>query len=413
MGRKGSLADIWNKGKKAAGDTELIPVGAGTYTFQPLEAVCVDGSGVRMLLTKFGVVSAEDEDSVGKVCKTFYNLEDPDRIRWLYIDLKNMGVDIDDFEVESEDDLIGLWDDELIVPRACVLGKVVEKDGWLNMKLQRRVEVEDDEKLSVDHLKGDDSDKGKGDDSGKGGASGDGDDDWKVGDPCTWKKNNNTLTGKITAIDEDDVATVRQDGKKRGSKVALDDLEEIDSKGDDDKGDKGDDGKDDGDESGPYTGKSAKDLYAICHKREIIVKRSQRDNVDALIAKLEKWDSENEPEDSDDAKPKDDVTFEVGDTVAWDKGDKEYEGVIVGIDGKMATIKVGKKKHEIALDDLDPVDDGPEFEVGDTIMHDGKKHVVTAMDEDKETCEAKKVRKGKARGDAVTIPWDEVQYETD
>lgn len=415
-GKSKSLKDIWNKGKKNAGDTELIPVDTGQYTFQLLKGEPVDGKGNRMALLHWGVVSAKEDDDVGKVCKNFYNLEDADRIVWLQRDLKTLGIDLEEYTVESEDDLFGLID-ELIEDNACALVQVVEKDGYVNMRVKKRVEVDNDELLDRDDTlagKGgsdsDDDDDDDGDDSG---------DEFEVGDEVTWTDSKgNEKSGKITEINEDDeVATVRQEGKKRGTKVPLDDLESADDDDDDDA-----DGDGDDDDAPDYDSMDAKALKALCDEREIIVKKSERKNAKKLKAKLEKWDEENADDDGDDDSSDDDDDddgdadaegFEVGDEVAFDLDGKEKEGTITKLDGDVATVKVGKKKHKVNVEDLDALEDGPEFDVGDAILVKGKKHVITEVDEDGETVKAKPAgKKGKGKK-AVTIPFDEVEYETD
>lgn len=148
------FAGKWNKAKENADDGfgDPVPLDAGNYRMQLVGASIIDtDSKGRTLVFKWCVI---DEDDNGVICTEFEGIEDDERIVWVQRKLISLGVDLDEIEVDSEDDLIGVFE-ELIKECVCARVRVIEKDGYTNMRVLKAVDVDDDELVDAEEaLKG-------------------------------------------------------------------------------------------------------------------------------------------------------------------------------------------------------------------------------------------------------------------
>ncbi len=346
----------------------------------------------------------EKSEFSGKICTEFYDIDDEDRIVWIQRALITMGIALDDYDVESEDDLIGIFD-TLIEENAVAMVQVTESGMYTNIRVKRRLDSDDFDLVEADAaLAGKVSDDDDDDDD---------DEKWEVGDEVKFDdKNGNTHEGTIKKIDDDDEEARVKVGKKTHT-VALDELESnSDDDDEDDEIEKGDTVK--------FTigkGKKAEEIEGEVKKvdgDELTVKVGKKSHkVDASDCELVD-DDDDDDDNSDDDDDDGDDSFEKGDevkfTVGKGKKKEELEGTIKKIDGDEATVKVGKKSHKVDVSDLEKVEEQIEYEVDDVILVKKKKHVITKVDSDKEFVMAKP---SKGKGKAVKVKFEDVEYEVD
>ncbi len=251
-GRIKNIAGAWDKASENRGDGfgDFVPLDPGSYFMQLVKVEIGDFGDARKVMLKWCVVANDDGDN-GKICTDFEGIEDPERLVWLQRMLVTMGVDLDEIEVETEDDLLGIFKD-LIEERLVSKIRVTEKAGYTNMRVQKAVEIEEDDLVVADEVlasSGRDSQSSDGDDDD------DDDDDSdsptiSKGDEVTWTtKGGKERKGKVKSVDsDDDTAKVVAEGAKKAVTVDLDDLTLVGGDDEDDDGDDDDGDDDDSDE---------------------------------------------------------------------------------------------------------------------------------------------------------------------
>lgn len=277
-GKVASIGKLWGKARETTKDDrgfgEAVPVDQGKYQMQLVSAEIGDFGGERKVMMKWCVL--DEGETRGTICTMWEGVADPDRLVWLQRLLAGLGVDLDEVTIEDEDDLQKVFD-ELVEAQTVAGVKVVEKDGWTNMRVRSKVDVDsdilvdaeevlkdaeggskkggkdsdddDDKKSSKKSSKGDDDDG----DSKKSSKKSDPDDDEDEkkddavevaeGDVVEFKhpKTKKTVQGKIEKFDKDDNAMVDVDGEPKLIRVALDELTKVDDEEDDKKSSKKDD----------------------------------------------------------------------------------------------------------------------------------------------------------------------------
>lgn len=243
-GKIKGMAGAWNQARKDVGEGfgDFVPVDKGSYHMQLVKAEIGDFGDERKLMHKWCVV-ANDDGNNGKICTDFEGIDDPDRLVWLMRMLQALGVDLDECEVDTEDDLIAIFND-LIAERTVAKVRVTEKGGYTNMRVQKVVEIDDGDLVDPDEVfasSGRDSQSDDDDDDDDGD---DGDEhSFSAGDEVTWtSKSGKARSGKIESVDdEEETAVVIPDGKKKGVTVDLDDLTPVAGDDEDEDDDKDDD----------------------------------------------------------------------------------------------------------------------------------------------------------------------------
>jgi hypothetical protein len=139
-GMKGAWGKAREETKNDKGFGEFVPVEPGMYVMQLVGVEIGDFGNARKLRAMYAVIS--DDESHGAICNDFMAIDDEERLVWLQRWLVRLGVDLDEFEPDDEDDLAELVR-ELIADGTCCKVKVVEKDGYTNMPVQRMVEVDE------------------------------------------------------------------------------------------------------------------------------------------------------------------------------------------------------------------------------------------------------------------------------
>lgn len=330
-GTKSRLANIgklWGKAKQEAKQGgsfgEAVPLSPGKYVLQLVHGVIDTFGDARQLMLKWCVIG-DGEDS-GTICTTWSSLAE-DRIVWLARMLGAMGVDLDDTEFETEEDLQELID-KLIADSTVCNGKVREKDGYTNLYINGVANVDSEDlvdpeevmKELEENLKGGGKKGKKKEDDEEPEAEDDGDEpEFKKGDKAKFSKK---VKGKLVEYE----GTIKS---IKGEKVELE----------------------------------TDDNILVCE-----------------VGDLEKMEDE-EPEDEgggDDGE----AEVDVGSRVRWKDGKKDVEGEITGFtkDDKAIVKPDGSKRTaEIELSDLEVIedeggDDEPEAseepvpEVGDKVV---------------------------------------------
>lgn len=252
MAKAGNIAGFWKKAKgeaKKGGFGEAVPVEAGAYNMQFFHAEIGDFGDARKVMMCFSVL--DEGDDRGKVCKCWEGL-DEDRLVWLIRMLMSMGVDVDDVECETEDDLQEIFD-KLAADNTVVSVKVTQKDGWTNMRVKKVVDVDSSELFDAEEL----AKALKEGESGGGKSSKDDDKPTKPakgakaekaeepeemaiaeGDVVKFKhpKTKKATEGEIVGFDDDDNPKVLVEGEKKPIVVPAEDVLEVVTPADDSSG---------------------------------------------------------------------------------------------------------------------------------------------------------------------------------
>jgi hypothetical protein len=225
-----NISGMWGKARettKSEGNGDFVPVSAGTYVMQLVgKNVETFGSGQnakRKLQLKWAVL--DDGDDRGKICNEFRAIDDADNLMWLQRELTALGVDLDEAEIEDEDDLCGLID-QLIEARTCAHVKVVESDGYTNMRVRKLAEVDEDTTMDPSEALGGGASgsgkKAKKEEAEEEAEEGDDEETVDIGDRVTWTGKSGERAGEIVAWEGDDKAKVRADDNSKLVVVPLD-----------------------------------------------------------------------------------------------------------------------------------------------------------------------------------------------
>jgi FKBP-type peptidyl-prolyl cis-trans isomerase 2 len=300
-----------------------------------------NNSGDPQVLWKW--IVSDNGEFHGEIVYDRDGLAREDAFYWLWIKLDKFGFDPDEWPDPTKlDKLLKQLQDRK--PR--IKGKLFTKGEWQNLQIMQV-------------LDGDEDPDDDGDDT-----SDDEDVDLEVGMNVEFELGGNTLTGKVTAIDEDAQTAKVKVGTKTHT-VGFDDISIPE------------------DEAEPVPPPPPPPPAA---------KAGPAGKGKAKPA------PEPDPEpDPDSEEGGDDETAqvpEVGDVVKFDLGGNEVEGIVTAVDedGETATVKVGKKSHTVAFDDIIP-DAEVELEVGMQVSFElnGTEvtGIVTAIDEDAEEAKVK------------------------
>lgn len=219
-----SMSKSWKKAREVTrneqGLGEWIPVDVGNYNMQLVKAEAgLFGEDHKMHL-HFCVIG--DNEFAEMIVHHFEGYGNEERDQWMQRLLINLGASDEELdEIEDENDLVGLFQRMVV---ECVVAKVqvVEKNGYMNTRIKKLVEVDQDDLVDPKDVLGKSDAKSESSDDDD--DDGD-DDDWKEGDKVKWTGRKGEMTGEIVGFTEDDQAEVKPDGKSRKIKVDLDKLE--------------------------------------------------------------------------------------------------------------------------------------------------------------------------------------------
>jgi hypothetical protein len=316
------FAGKWNKAKESAGDGfgDPVPLDAGNYRMQLVHATVIDtDSKGRTLVLKWCVI---DEDDNGVICTEFEGIEDDERIVWVQRKLISLGVDLDEIEVDSEDDLIGVFE-ELIKEYVCARVRVIEKDGYTNMRVLKAVDVDDDELVDAEEaLKGGGSSSSSGDSEEE--------EEEEEEEKSKAKRRRGKKKEELTGVTKDELEV--------GDKIKFTDPESGDV-------------YDAEITSLPPKGKNVQ-ILASDAESDADVEVIEVDQITEVVSSGGGDDDEGEDDDGDEGP-------EVGDEVEFKKGRKKATGVVRSVEDGVAKVKISgqRKLEEIDVEKLTVIDE--------------------------------------------------------
>lgn len=141
-GKRAGIAGAWSKARETTkADTgDFVPVEVGSYVMQLVGVEVGDYGDRRKMRLRWCVVG--DSEFAGSVCNEFEGVDDEDRLIWIQRKLVSLGVDLDELEINSEEDLLAAFQ-ELVDNYVCAKVRVTEKDGYINMKVLKACEVDE------------------------------------------------------------------------------------------------------------------------------------------------------------------------------------------------------------------------------------------------------------------------------
>ena len=258
-----NIAQLWGKAREKAGKGgDFVPVEIGKYIMQIVKAEANDYGGKRKIREQWCVIQSDNNDDVGKICNQFNQIDDEERLMWTQRQLMNLGVDLEAAQVKTEEDLMAIYED-LIKEMCAAHVNVTEKDGYVNMRVRKRVdEIDEDilvepeeaikayeEAQKTQSRSGGSSSSTKAKEEPKSDEGGGEEDQAEVdiGDVVSFKKNGKAYKGKIVGYTDDEELKVQVDGQAKPMLVKGNDesLALVEKGAGEDAGeDKGDDGGD-------------------------------------------------------------------------------------------------------------------------------------------------------------------------
>ena len=139
-----SMKKLWEEAKQKAKEDsfgEAIPLDVGSYRMQLVSADIQDIKDHKTLLTKWAVL---DEDDAGEICTNFQRMDTVDEIVWVQRLMISLGFDIDSVDPDEDSDVLEAFN-EAIKEGTVAKVKVIEKDGYTNMRIGKADTFEDDE----------------------------------------------------------------------------------------------------------------------------------------------------------------------------------------------------------------------------------------------------------------------------
>lgn len=324
---KGNFKKFWKETKelheKDSGLGDYIEVDTGTYVMQLVDAKVGEFNGKLQLKTIWAV--AGDDESRGKRATEFRSLEEPQQAVWVCRQLAALGAEVDD--IEDPSDIETVFQD-LIESGACARIKIVENDGYLNIRFQRGVEVDEDDLLSSSEVKravsgaaistSDDEEEDEEDDE----------EDDERGSSVS-KKDLNVGDTVVCVIDGDTVKGEITDVPSKGNRVQI----------------RAEDAEDEED----VEGVNVSDIKEHTPKKKGRGKKKASPKKSSKKSKkAAKKKSAKAKKNDDDDEDGDDVSFEKGDEISTKHEGKTREGVVkeVDEDEELVTVKLtGIRKH--------------------------------------------------------------------
>lgn len=230
-----NMSALWSAAKeKTAGDTmgDFVPVDPGIYNMQLVAADIGEYGGALKLRSRWCVL--DDGDDRGKICTQFDQCDTEDKMVWLIRLMKVMGIDMDS-EPSDASELESLFVEKVSENLVCRV-KVTEKEGYVNTRVQKVIEVDDSELVDPDEALGGKPKKAaktekvtKGKKEEKEEEVDDADQiSFEEGDKVSWENDDgDTVTGEIVGFTDDESAKVRADGEKKSSIKSLELLTKI------------------------------------------------------------------------------------------------------------------------------------------------------------------------------------------
>lgn len=389
------MKKLWGEGQKKGRELggELIPVDPGQYDFQivGIEKKDFGKDKGKKLIQKFAVINNEDEELIGKVCTNFRRYDRADDLAWIYNELAMYGIDADDLDIDTDDDLVAVYQ-QLIDEGVVAMGQVTENGQYLNMRLKHTIEVDTDYLLDPKavikgELKGWDGEPIE--TSGEGG----GDDEeveeeeaeaFAENDIVKFKNRGKILQGKIIGWDSETEDPIVKVGPKTYSpkfdaielvakgeaeeEAEEEEAEEVEEEVEEETEEEVEEEVEEEEQADPevgdeltFTAKNGKDQMTG-EVREVtdenaLVRVTSKGPLKGKLIRVERdrWlDDESEEEaEEEEVEEEGDAVFEVGDKVVFEYNGKPKEGEVRKIDGDVLKVKMQGKRGFIDVDRVD------------------------------------------------------------
>lgn len=322
------FANKWKKSKQEAGEGlgDFINVDPGNYRMQLVKAEVGEYGGTLKLMTKYAVI---DEDDLGALCTDFEGpLDDDDRLVWVQRLMIALGVDLDEVEIENPEDIAECLM-ELVEEGLAVKVRVTEKDGYLNMRVLKAIEVDEDELLDPKQaLKGGSSSKSDEEDEDE-----DEDEEEEQKPKQKSKSKQKQKKEQDEEEEEDDDESFSKDDLAVGDQIKF--LDE---------------------ESGELVSAKITSIPPKGKNIQVLAEDAENDDevelIEVGLVKEREAGEEAGEEDGEEEDGGDEI--QEGDTVSWKKGRKKMSGVVRSVGEEAAKVKVPgqRKAEEVPLEDL-------------------------------------------------------------
>lgn len=219
--RIANLGEAWGKAKDEAGKG-FVDIPPGVYNFQLIGAEITESSN-DWLHVAFRFACISEGEFLGETFVHRCGLEKEESLPFLVRDLQRLGVDTEDVELSSLDDLEPVLED-LTSGAPCIRGKLVESGEFTNLRIQRLLELDDDE-IPEYTVGGERASFPGGNDAEEENEADDppaSDDEIEVGDRVSADFDGDEYEGVVEKISGDKASVKFDDGDE--DKFALDDL---------------------------------------------------------------------------------------------------------------------------------------------------------------------------------------------
>lgn len=211
--KKAAIAALWKTAKEQVAETPSLfaLVDKGRYLAKLIEAKCTE-IGERAWKNFAMTFEIQEGDFTGTNIVHRAGLETEENLTFLIRDFQKLGVDIDDLEIESNEQLDELGAELVKQGLVCRIVATEPNDkGFQNYYINKVMEAESSDAETDDTADSDDL----------------------VGQEMAYRKGKKLFVGKILSIDKDDETFVMKTEDKKKISGSLDDLEALEDDNDD------------------------------------------------------------------------------------------------------------------------------------------------------------------------------------
>jgi len=139
--RVANLGDKWNNAKKDAKSGGFVEIPPGVYNFQLIGAEVKESEKAAWLHAAFRFACITEGEYLGCTFVHRCGVEAENSLTFLARDLARLGVDTDDVELNSLDDLDEILS-EVANDEPCIRGKIVQKGEYTNLYINQLLDLE-------------------------------------------------------------------------------------------------------------------------------------------------------------------------------------------------------------------------------------------------------------------------------
>ena len=212
---KDSVGKLWNKAKEKAAEmgTGFVTVDPAVYLCCLTNAEVKESDEKKWLHVDFEFTIVQEGDFMGEPIHRRDGIMDEQQLSYLIADLKRLGVDADQLEINSTEDLESVLS-ELVEAKPCAKIRVKEAGEYTNVYINKLVEVDPDELAGLLEQTASTEDEAEEAEEAEEGV------ELEVGAKVQFEVAGETITGEVKEIDGETVKVKRDDtGKIRKMKV--------------------------------------------------------------------------------------------------------------------------------------------------------------------------------------------------